>query len=403
MFRDIISLFLFFHPAIVPPLEVTVKPSPLAEKLNLRGKFFLAINNDKLTLYSAENRNITFSWEYKTIRKYGRDKKSFSMEVGRRSPTGPGVLVFNTVYGNDIFHRVQKNTIAINSQPATTAAAAVSNTNQMPSRNIPPEQPTTGKSRNSKEISKNNYHPSSGKPSMETAFSEYSTIEDPMAARGKRAKPVAPRRAEELEYCKANEITEDAWKTHGRVEENVHTEIYIGVQKPAVSKKPSYRAESDLYGQIRKKTSSSKKGADLKESDPGVYASLGQSSVGQHLHHVPPQPSHPPENAYDRLARPMRNPSTSQSAVAPQSVADKVSENNSDYDHLQRSMNPPQTPQAGEELYNVIEQRRGSSADGRQRLVNLVDDGTGYMTNAGAVPSAPQESEYDMAVPHGYS
>ncbi|PIK49478.1 putative docking protein 2 [Apostichopus japonicus] len=388
----------------IPPLDVTIRTSPLAEKLNLRGKFFLVIGDDQLTIFSAENKTISFSWEYKTIRKYGRDKKSFSMEVGRRSHTGPGVLVFNTVYGNDIFHRVQKNTLAINSQPPATAPSAPP-ANQVPTKSASVERSDLRKGRNSKDGLKNNFlHSSAGMPVLD---SEYSTIEDSLAARGRREKPSAPRAPEELQYCKAEEITEDAWKKHGRVEENVHTEYYIGVQKPKTSKKPSLKGKSlpanQIYGQINRKRNQPAPRVDLQESDPGVYSSLGQSGISQHPQHVPTDTS---ECTYDHLARPMANPSNQSAAAFSNpsgSFSDKriITNNGDEYDHLQRGMTSPQ-PQEGEELYNVIGQSNPTDKGG-QRLINLVDDGSGYMTNAGTAPPVPLENEYDMAVPHGYS
>lgn len=409
----------------IPPLDVTVRNSPLAEKLNLRGKFFLIIESEKLTIYSAENRNISYSWEYKTIRKYGRDKKSFSMEVGRRSPHGPGVLVFNTIYGNDIFHRVQRNTVAINSRPQVVAAVAPSTTDAQARTKVRQDSPKTSRSRYKADASRVNGAAKQSGPQSHTSLaratsvpleSEYSTIEDSRHSSntGRGRKP-ASKPSPEIEYCKAEELKGDAWKKHGRMEPNIHNEIYFkghpdASQKPPVQQKPPHLNPdaSQLYGQVTRSKSKKSAPQQLPIDDSGVYSSLDQGY--SHPHHPPPHPQQPQydaESAYDHLSRPTSSPAKLASSqaqqfsshVEPIPMVDEASE----YDHLQRKLpthSKPNHRQVEESVYNVLE-RPGSSGDNGEKLFDLVDDGSGYMTNAQAKAIIPPENEYDLAeLPH---
>ncbi|CAN2391793.1 Docking protein 1 [Pristimantis euphronides] len=48
-----------------------------------------------------------YSWPYKLLRRYGRDKVMFSFEAGRRCQSGPGNFSFETSQGHEIFQKVE--------------------------------------------------------------------------------------------------------------------------------------------------------------------------------------------------------------------------------------------------------------------------------------------------------
>ncbi|XP_071792969.1 uncharacterized protein [Asterias amurensis] len=132
--------------------QVSIKPNTFSEQLGLQGYFSLQIDSVKLTLIEDDSNDILYAWPYRYLRRYGRDKVSFSMEAGRKCDSGPGLLVFETKDGNDIFHNIQNFVNSISGKKATPPL----------SHNRHQETP----------------HPQAGKP--------------PLASRPHKTKPVAP-------------------------------------------------------------------------------------------------------------------------------------------------------------------------------------------------------------------
>ncbi|XP_009571009.1 PREDICTED: docking protein 2-like, partial [Fulmarus glacialis] len=48
-----------------------------------------------------------FSWPYRFLRRFGRDKVTFSFEAGRRCASGEGNFEFETRQGNEIFQAIE--------------------------------------------------------------------------------------------------------------------------------------------------------------------------------------------------------------------------------------------------------------------------------------------------------
>ncbi|XP_022086667.1 docking protein 2-like [Acanthaster planci] len=87
--------------------NIAIKPTAFSDSLNLQGNYTLQIDSVKLSLLDENTNNVLYAWPYRYLRRYGRDKTSFSMEAGRKCESGPGLIMFETKDGNDIFHNIQ--------------------------------------------------------------------------------------------------------------------------------------------------------------------------------------------------------------------------------------------------------------------------------------------------------
>uniref|UniRef100_A0A8C5PNN6 Docking protein 1 n=1 Tax=Leptobrachium leishanense TaxID=445787 RepID=A0A8C5PNN6_9ANUR len=86
---------------------VTAQRTEAAERCSLRGSYLLRAEDDSLILKDPNTKDTLFSWPYKLLRRYGRDKVMFSFEAGRRCSSGPGNFSFETSQGHEIFQRVE--------------------------------------------------------------------------------------------------------------------------------------------------------------------------------------------------------------------------------------------------------------------------------------------------------
>ncbi|XP_063313563.1 docking protein 1 [Pelobates fuscus] len=88
---------------------VTVQRTEAAERCSLRGSYILRAEVDCLILIDPNTKQSLYSWPYKLLRRYGRDKVMFSFEAGRRCSSGPGNFTFETSQGHEIFQRVESS------------------------------------------------------------------------------------------------------------------------------------------------------------------------------------------------------------------------------------------------------------------------------------------------------
>ncbi|XP_058049342.1 docking protein 1 [Ahaetulla prasina] len=86
---------------------VTVQKTEAAERCKLQGRYVLKASWNKLVLREAPSSLPLYTWPYRLLRRYGRDKVMFSFEAGRRCESGPGNFTFETKQGNEIFHVVE--------------------------------------------------------------------------------------------------------------------------------------------------------------------------------------------------------------------------------------------------------------------------------------------------------
>nr|XP_056711701.1 docking protein 1 [Euleptes europaea] len=86
---------------------VTVQKTEAAEHCKLQGGYVLKASRDGLVLQDPHSRQPLYTWPYRLLRRYGRDKVMFSFEAGRRCESGPGNFTFETRQGNEIFRVVE--------------------------------------------------------------------------------------------------------------------------------------------------------------------------------------------------------------------------------------------------------------------------------------------------------
>ncbi|KAL1023669.1 hypothetical protein UPYG_G00044330 [Umbra pygmaea] len=92
----------------VSDFRVAVQLTDAAVHCGLQGEYYwLHVGQEELALKEGETRKYLLGWPYRLLRRYGRDKLSFSIEAGRRCTSGPGAFLFETIQAEDIFSRVE--------------------------------------------------------------------------------------------------------------------------------------------------------------------------------------------------------------------------------------------------------------------------------------------------------
>ncbi|KAK5871767.1 hypothetical protein PBY51_004628 [Eleginops maclovinus] len=107
----------------VRDFRVCVRRTEASDRCRLRGDRFLRADVDALLLLDKTGA-LLYSWPYRYLRRFGRDKSTFSFEAGRRCDSGEGNFEFDTREGNFLFQAVEA---AIDLQ-----------------RNSPPQRQTSG-------------------------------------------------------------------------------------------------------------------------------------------------------------------------------------------------------------------------------------------------------------------
>ncbi|XP_019401677.1 PREDICTED: docking protein 2 isoform X1 [Crocodylus porosus] len=93
--------------------SVNIRATESSERCNLWGSFLLRATDDALELQDDETGGVLYTWPYKLLRRFGRDKMTFSFEAGRRCASGEGNFEFETRQGNEIFQVIE---LAIDAQ-----------------------------------------------------------------------------------------------------------------------------------------------------------------------------------------------------------------------------------------------------------------------------------------------
>ncbi|XP_038641056.1 docking protein 2-like [Scyliorhinus canicula] len=91
----------------VKDFRVTVRKTEAADRCRLRGTFLLTVQTDGLELKDVKTADVHFTWPYRFLRRFGRDKVTFSFEAGRRCASGEGNFEFDTRQGNEIFQIIE--------------------------------------------------------------------------------------------------------------------------------------------------------------------------------------------------------------------------------------------------------------------------------------------------------
>ncbi|XP_007948987.1 docking protein 2 [Orycteropus afer afer] len=83
---------------------VTMRPTEASERCRLRGAYTLQAGESALELWGGpEPGTLLYDWPYRFLRRFGRDKVTFTFEAGRRCFSGEGNFEFETQQGNEIF------------------------------------------------------------------------------------------------------------------------------------------------------------------------------------------------------------------------------------------------------------------------------------------------------------
>ncbi|XP_034062146.1 docking protein 2-like [Gymnodraco acuticeps] len=90
----------------VRDFRVCVRRTEASDRCRLRGDRFLRADEDALLLLDKSGAPL-YSWPYRYLRRFGRDKSSFSFEAGRRCDSGEGNFEFDTREGNFLFQAVE--------------------------------------------------------------------------------------------------------------------------------------------------------------------------------------------------------------------------------------------------------------------------------------------------------
>ncbi|XP_021154678.2 docking protein 2 isoform X2 [Columba livia] len=87
--------------------KVTVRATESSERCRLWGRCILRAGDEALELLDFQTLDIIYSWPYRFLRRFGRDKVTFSFEAGRRCASGEGNFEFETRQGNEIFQAIE--------------------------------------------------------------------------------------------------------------------------------------------------------------------------------------------------------------------------------------------------------------------------------------------------------
>uniref|UniRef100_A0A3Q3X9J4 Uncharacterized protein n=1 Tax=Mola mola TaxID=94237 RepID=A0A3Q3X9J4_MOLML len=82
--------------------RVCVRRTEASDRCRLKGDCVLRAGLDALHLIDKTG-DVVLTWPYKYLRRFGRDKYTFSFEAGRRCDSGEGSFEFDTKQGNMLF------------------------------------------------------------------------------------------------------------------------------------------------------------------------------------------------------------------------------------------------------------------------------------------------------------
>ncbi|KAL3975205.1 hypothetical protein ACER0C_021091 [Sarotherodon galilaeus] len=90
----------------VRDFRVSIRRTEASERCRLKGDGVLRADMDALHLLDKGG-DIVYTWPYRYLRRFGRDKSTFSFEAGRRCDSGEGNFEFDTKQGNVLFQAVE--------------------------------------------------------------------------------------------------------------------------------------------------------------------------------------------------------------------------------------------------------------------------------------------------------
>ncbi|XP_031698164.1 docking protein 2-like, partial [Anarrhichthys ocellatus] len=91
---------------LVRDFRVCVRRTEASDRCRLKGDGFLRADVETLLLLGKTG-DVVSTWPYRYLRRFGRDKSTFSFEAGRRCESGEGSFEFDTKQGNFLFQAVE--------------------------------------------------------------------------------------------------------------------------------------------------------------------------------------------------------------------------------------------------------------------------------------------------------
>ena len=88
-------------------------PSDGAQKANLSGQYLLNIVSKGMTLHDTSSHDRVATWEFKTIKSYGKTHGDFNFETGRSSRYGAARFVFECTRTREVFRAVNDSIKAL--------------------------------------------------------------------------------------------------------------------------------------------------------------------------------------------------------------------------------------------------------------------------------------------------
>ncbi|XP_030057839.1 docking protein 2 [Microcaecilia unicolor] len=92
---------------VMKEFNVTVRKTEASERCGFWGPYILKTEAEALQLHEMNSGEICGMWPYIFLRRFGRDKVTFSFEAGRRCASGEGNFEFETRQGNEIFLAIE--------------------------------------------------------------------------------------------------------------------------------------------------------------------------------------------------------------------------------------------------------------------------------------------------------
>ncbi|XP_060927619.1 LOW QUALITY PROTEIN: docking protein 2-like [Limanda limanda] len=129
----------------VRDFRVCVRRTEASDHCRLKGDVILRVDDDALHLLSR-TRDVLFTWPFRFLRRFGRDKSTFSFEAGRRCASGEGGFEFDTKQGNFLFQLVESAIQLRRSAPPHTQTSGGGQLSPETPHNLnlpPPPQSTT--------------------------------------------------------------------------------------------------------------------------------------------------------------------------------------------------------------------------------------------------------------------
>lgn len=88
---------------------IVIQRTEAATRCGLQGAYWLEVGQEMLHLREPHKKSVVREWPYELLRRYGKDKLTFSIEAGRRCDTGPGTFTFETPQAEKIFLLIQSS------------------------------------------------------------------------------------------------------------------------------------------------------------------------------------------------------------------------------------------------------------------------------------------------------